>query len=32
MKTIVINASPRKGWNTDLLLQEAYRIGAELSK
>ena len=28
MKTIIINASPRKNWNTDLMLKEAQR-GAE---
>ncbi len=34
MKTIIINASPRKGWNTDLLMQEAMKgaqsVGAEV--
>ena len=25
MKAIAINGSPRKGWNTDLILQEALK-------
>ena len=29
MKAIAINGSPRKGWNTDLLLQEALRGAAD---
>ena len=29
MKVIAINASPRKGWNTDLLVKEAARGAAE---
>ena len=29
MKAIAINGSPRKGWNTDMLLKEALRGAAE---
>lgn len=33
MKVVFINGSPRKGWNTDLLLKEALKgaesVGAE---
>ena len=29
MKAIAVNGSPRKGWNTDLLLQEALKGAAD---
>ena len=29
MKAIAINGSPRKGWNTDLVLQEALKGAAD---
>jgi multimeric flavodoxin WrbA len=39
MKTIIINASPRKNWNTAQLLksaqkgaEEAYKLGKELAR
>lgn len=31
MKAIAINGSPRKGWNTDLLLQKALDGANEIS-
>ena len=30
MKAIAINGSPRKNWNTDLLLQQALKGAAEI--
>ena len=30
MKAIAINGSPRKGWNTDLLLQQALKGAADM--
>jgi multimeric flavodoxin WrbA len=34
MKVIILNGSPRKGWNTDLMLKEAQKgaesMGAEI--
>lgn len=29
MKAIAVNGSPRKGWNTDLILQEALKGAAD---